>query len=124
MVRSAKVWFAVSKSLFTQLKIAETEDALLSTWPDAFVQKTSSVEGHSYLLTRAGLLRLIAHSSSPKAIDILNTVASGLVQFDAAARVCILAEQARRADVLQEQSQHKERIEAEMKVKGEKMVGL
>jgi hypothetical protein len=70
------------------------------------------VPGGTFILSRAGLLRLIAHGTSPKALEILDGIANGLVQFFSAEKIVHLAETSRRTDLLAEKAA-REKKEAE-----------
>lgn len=54
------------------------------------------IDGMEWALTRAGLLRVIAFGKNENTFTILKSIAEGLAQFDAAERVVIIAENARR----------------------------
>jgi hypothetical protein len=115
LVKDKQVWFAVSSLLFAQLKISQSEQELFSTWPKSLAVETSDVPGHTFLLTRAGLLRLIAFGSSLKALDILSKISEGLLQFDAATKSVVLGEQDRRTNMLDSRRKHKEKVQAELR---------
>lgn len=98
VVRDGKIWYWADL-LFKSIGVDNPEQ-LLSSWPVEHVRRTTDVEGCNFLVTRSGLLRLIAHGNSQKSFQILESVANGLMQFYAAERVVHIAETARREELV------------------------
>jgi hypothetical protein len=114
VIRDGTVFCAVSPLLMAQLRIQGTEEKVFSSWPEQLVRRTADVPGHSFLLSKAGLLRLIAFGTSPKALDILTQVADGLLQFHAAEKVVMNSERERLDDLANDQQRRSEREAAEL----------
>ncbi len=104
-----QVFFAVSPLLLAQLRIEGTEEEIFSSWPDSLVRRATDVSGHSFILSKPGLLRLIAIGTSPKALDILTQVAEGLMQFHSAEKVVLSSERTRREELAEIQKRRSDR---------------
>ena len=107
VVREGKIYYAADP-LFDVLRL-ESPQAMIACWPEELAIVVDDVPDCTFLLSRAGCLRLIAHGQSPKAMQILESVADGLVQFFTAESMVQMAEAARRDDLRLEKDLRKKK---------------
>lgn len=114
VIKDGGIWYAADP-LFPVLHL-EAPEAMIACWPDELACVADNVPGCTFLLTRVGLLRLISHGTSPKALEILTSIAHGLTQFFDAEKVVHLAETSRREDLVREKLARQRKEEEQLKL--------